>query len=60
MLIVTLIRWTIFLTFILLVVEGIVLIIFLRWFYRRYERRHQELEGRLSAVERRLGIDQKE
>lgn len=57
MLIILLIRWAIFLTFILLVVEGIALIIILRRFFTHYERRHQALELRLTAVERRLGIE---
>lgn len=57
MLLIILIRWAIFLTFILLVIEGIALIIILRRFYGYYERRHSSLEVRIAAVERRLGIE---
>lgn len=57
MLVVMLIRWAIFLTFILLVVEGIALIFVIRRFYLYYERRHLELKVRIAAVERRLGIE---
>ena len=56
MLIVEIIRWIIFLSFLLLIVEGVVGVIVIRRFFSRYERRHTELEVRLEAVERRLAL----
>lgn len=53
MLILLIIRWVIFLTFILLVAEGIAAIIMSRYFYKLYIRKHLELESRVAALERK-------
>ncbi len=46
-------RWTIFLTFLLLVAEGVAAIVLVRWFYALYIRKHLELEARVTALERK-------
>lgn len=53
------IRTAIWLTFLLLIVEGITAIIVIRKFYAFYMRRHIALEARVEAVERRLGLAEK-
>lgn len=53
MLIILIIRITIFVTFLLLVGEGVAAVIWARRFAVRYERRHKELEIRIDALERR-------
>lgn len=58
MVIVTIIRIVIWLTFLYLVVGSIVSIIVARKFYIRYIGKHLELEKRVEAVEKRLGIEQ--
>jgi len=54
MLIITILRLVILLTFILLVAEGIVAIIMSRYFYKLYIRRHLELQSRVKALETRM------
>ena len=49
-----LLRIVIWLTFFLLIAEGIIAIIVTRWFYALYVRKHIELEARVMALERRL------
>jgi hypothetical protein len=53
MLIIIIIRVIIFVTFLLLVGEGIAAIIWATRFAARYERRHKELEVRIDVLERR-------
>jgi hypothetical protein len=48
------IRIIIFITFLLLVGEGIGLIFYIKWFYRHYVTKHQELEVELASVKRRV------
>lgn len=50
------IRWAIFLTFILLVVLYIVGYIVARRFYRLYVSKHLDLEARVTALERRAHV----
>ena len=52
-----LVRIAIWLTFFLLIVEGVVAIFFVRWATRLYVRKHRELEVRVEVTERRLGIE---
>lgn len=59
MLFVELIRWAIFLSFLLLLVEGIAAIIVYRRFVRGYLQRHAELQLRITAIEHRLGMEHK-
>lgn len=54
MLIIIIIRITIFVTFLLLTGEGIAAVIWATRFAARYERRHKELETRIEALEHRL------
>lgn len=48
------IRWIIFATFIVLLVESIAVIIFIKWFYARYVTRHSKLEKELDALQLRV------
>lgn len=56
MLIILLIRAAIWLTFILLIAEGIAAIIWATRFSQNYVRKHRELEVRVEALERRLSL----
>ena len=60
MLIILILRWVIFGTFILLLAEGIAAIYISRWFYILYIRKHLELESRVGATERRLALMEQE
>ncbi len=53
---ITLIRIAIWLTFMLLIIEGIGAVILARYFFTSYMREHRILEVRLDAIERRLDI----
>ena len=53
---ITLVRIAIWLTFFLLIIEGIAAIIVIHKFYAYYIRRHAELEARIARIELRLGI----
>jgi hypothetical protein len=55
--IIIIIRIVIWLTFFLLIAEGIAAIFVIRWFYRFYIREHVKLEGRVEALERRKDKD---
>lgn len=59
MLIILIIRITIFVTFLLLVIKGVVDVLWMRYFAARYERRHRELEIRIDALERWHGESKK-
>ena len=53
---IVLIRIVIWLTFFLLIAEGIIAIIVIHWFYALYTRKHIELETRVLTIERRLDL----
>lgn len=53
MLIIIIIRTTIFITFLLLLVEGVAAVVWAIRFAARYERRHKELEARVEVLEHR-------
>ncbi len=56
MVLIIIIRIAILLTFFLLIVEGVAAIFWVRWFTKRYVRKHIELEARIEVVERKLKI----
>jgi hypothetical protein len=56
MLIITIVRWAIFITFLVVMVEGIAGMILVPRFYVRYVAKHLELEKRVEALERRVKI----
>ena len=53
---ITLVRIAIWLTFFLLIIEGIAALIVIRKFYAYYTRRHIEIETRVARIELRLGL----
>ena len=50
------IRLVIFVTFLLLLVEGVVAVIYARRFYALYIRRHHEIELEIENTKRRLRV----
>lgn len=60
MLITILIRAVIWLTFFLLIAEGVAAIVLARWALANYVRKHRELEVRVEAIERRLTLLEKQ
>lgn len=51
-----LIRWIIFITFLLLLAEGVGAVFLVRWFYARYITKHRELEDDLQSAKRRISV----
>ncbi len=56
MVLIIIIRIAILLTFFLLMAEGVAAIIWVRWFTKRYVRKHLELEARIEIVEQRTKV----
>lgn len=56
MLIITIVRWVIFVTFLIVVAEGIAGMIFIPRFYVRYLAKHMELEAKVDSIDRRLKV----